>query len=514
MLSIGKLARGQASYYLLQARRRVDRPRSVASGIEDYYGGSPEAPGAWMGGLARVVGLNSPVADHELPLVLEGRSPDSGDLLTRRPLRVPGFDVTFSAPESVSVLFGIADHGVRARVQRAHDIAVRDAFAYLEREPAMTRRGRDGRELARSQGLRAAAFLHRTSRAGDPQLHTHVLIANLTRSADGVWRALDGRRLYAQARTAGFLYEARLRGELTRRLGVAWRRPRNGIADVEGVPPEVLRAFSRRRSEIEAELARLGQASAGAARVAALETRRRKDYSVTPDQLAPEWRRRAARLGLDSAGIERSVMGRLAAVDGLTATETGALAAYLASPDGLTETRSVVTRRDAIQAWCERMPLGRHVTVEEIEAHVDQLLGSRDFVRLLVPKAAAGGAIRRADGRVNASMFRRVCHSRGELPIAVTMGHGGGAPGAAAAPAVGDPRVEGEADHGAAAASRTTFPRCHARVVARRHGRRIADAGGTRVGPMCSCGGARRRCARVLAMRRRRCHAECRGSCT
>ncbi len=186
MLSIGKLARGQASYYLQQAKRRVDRPRSVASGIEDYYLAGPEAAGGWLGGLTRALELGGPVGERELRLVLDGRSPDSGDLLTRRPLRVPGFDVTFSAPKSVSVLFGIADHGVRSHVQRAHDVAVREAFAYLEREAAMTRRGRDGRELVRGQGLLAAAFLHRTSRAGDPQLHTHVLISNLTRSADGV----------------------------------------------------------------------------------------------------------------------------------------------------------------------------------------------------------------------------------------------------------------------------------------------------------------------------------------
>ena len=121
VLSIGKLARGQASYYLLQARARVDRARSVASGIEDYYLGGPEAPGAWMGTLAQVLELSGHVADRDLQLVLEGRSPATGDQLTRRPLRVPGFDVTFSAPKSVSVLFGIADDAVRGEVKRAHE---------------------------------------------------------------------------------------------------------------------------------------------------------------------------------------------------------------------------------------------------------------------------------------------------------------------------------------------------------------------------------------------------------
>lgn len=94
------------------------RPRSVASGIEDYYLAGPEAAGEWIGGLTRALELGGPAGERELRLVLDGRSPDSGDLLTRRPLRVPGFDVTFSAPKSVSVLFGISENGVRSHVQR------------------------------------------------------------------------------------------------------------------------------------------------------------------------------------------------------------------------------------------------------------------------------------------------------------------------------------------------------------------------------------------------------------
>ena len=141
----------------------------------------------------------------------------------------------------------------------------------MERAAAVTRRGAGGVHVDRRQRLVAAAFRHRTSRAGDPQLHTHVLVANLTLGADGRWSTLDGRRIYAHAKTAGYLYEARLRGELTRELGVEWEPVRNGIADVAGVPPAVLRAFSRRRADIEAELERRGRDRAPrAAQVAAL----------------------------------------------------------------------------------------------------------------------------------------------------------------------------------------------------------------------------------------------------
>ena len=170
----------------------------------------------------------------------------------------PGFDLTFSAPKSVSVLFGIGDDELRAVLRDAHDGAVIDALGYLEREAAVTRRGPGGVHAIAGNGFVAAAFRHRTSRAGDPQLHTHVLVANLTLGADGRWSTLDGRRIYAHAKTAGYLYEARLRSLLTRELGVEWTPVRNGIADIAGVPPTVLRAFSRRRADIEAELERRG----------------------------------------------------------------------------------------------------------------------------------------------------------------------------------------------------------------------------------------------------------------
>jgi conjugative relaxase-like TrwC/TraI family protein len=155
----------------------------------------------------------------------------------------------------------------------------------------------------------AAAFMHRTSRAGDPQLHTHVLVANLTRGPDGKWSALDGRRIYAHTRTAGFLYQARLRAELTRSLGVGWTAVHNGLAEIDGFPTGLLRAFSRRRVEIEAELERRGESSAAAAQAAALQTRRVKDRQVSPAEVVPEWRSRAAALGLGDIEF-RALLGR------------------------------------------------------------------------------------------------------------------------------------------------------------------------------------------------------------
>src|SRR3954469_15630825 len=310
MLSIGKLAVGQADYYLEQAHGAVTRAGSVRSGVEDYYLGGPEAPGAWIGSGTRPLGLQGKVDADRLDRVLAGEHPVSGEPLGRVVRqRVPGFDLTFSAPKSVSVLFGVGDDELRGVIRDAHDQAVAEGLGYLEREAVATRRGAGGMNVIRGHGLIGAAFRHRTSRAGDPQLHTHVFVANLVLGADGRWGTLDGRRIYAHAKTAGYLYEARLRSLLTRELGVAWAPVRNGIADVDGAPANVLRAFSRRRADIEAELERRGATTAGAAQVAALATRRAKNYDVAPDQLVPAWRQRAGELGLDQA-VVRSLLGR------------------------------------------------------------------------------------------------------------------------------------------------------------------------------------------------------------
>ncbi|MBA2513637.1 MAG: relaxase domain-containing protein, partial [Solirubrobacterales bacterium] len=232
MLSLGKLATGQAGYYLEQAHGSLTRAASVSSGVEDYYLGGPEAAGAWEGAGAKALGLSGTVHGAALDRVLAGEHPATGAPLGRvLAARRPGFDLTFSAPKSVSVLFGISDDALRAVIRDAHDQAVRDALGYMERHAAVARRGPAGVHTIAGNGFVAAAFRHRTSRAGDPQLHTHVLVANVTLGADGRWSTLDGRRIYAHAKTAGYLYEARLRSLLTRELGVEWTPVRNGIAD-------------------------------------------------------------------------------------------------------------------------------------------------------------------------------------------------------------------------------------------------------------------------------------------
>lgn len=401
MLSIGKLAAGQAKYYLDQAEVRVDVVQSVGGGIEDYYLGPNEARGVWIGVAARELGLRSDVEGDGLRRVLEGLDPRDGVELrtsTSR-ARVAGFDLTFSAPKSISVLFGLGDGELRNRVREAHDIAVREALGHLERSAAAVRRGHGGAIVEEASGLVAAAFRHRTSRAGDPQLHTHVLVANLGRGVDGRWSALDGRRLYTEARAASFIYQAVLRGELTRTLGVEWTPARRGIAEMVGVPKTVLQAFSRRRAEIDAALAERGTSGAKAAEAAALATRRVKDPRVVAEMLVDEWRTRADDLGFGAREL-RCLIGQRRALANRE-PDWDAIADRLVGPNGLTRRSATFGRSEVLQGLCEALPRGAQVDARTLEAVTDRFLETRTVP--LMPDdetRAAREAYRRRDGRL------------------------------------------------------------------------------------------------------------------
>lgn len=137
----------------------------------------------------------------------------------------------------------------------------------------VVRRGAGGTNVQAGDGFVAAAFRHRTSRAGDPHLHTHLLVANLTRGPDGHWSAPDARRFWALGNTASYLYEAVLRHELTVRLGVEFGPITHGIGDLAGIGRECIETFSQRRAQILERLDELGLDSARAAQYATLDTR-------------------------------------------------------------------------------------------------------------------------------------------------------------------------------------------------------------------------------------------------
>lgn len=355
MLSIGKLAPGRQQYYL----------DTVAAGVEDYYTGSGEAPGQWLGSGSERLGLTGEVDAAHLQAVLDGRDPHTGEALGRAPGkgRVPGFDLTFCAPKSVSILFALGDPAAVAEIREAHDAAVASALRLLEDETCVVRRGHAGAKELTGDGFVAAGFRHRTSRAAEPHLHTHVLIANMAHApVDDRWTALHARPVYHWAKTAGYVYSAELRGELTRRLGLEWGPVVNGMADLEGVPQPLVRALSSRRRDIEAAMEDNGVTGGRAAQVAAYATRTRKVAVNLPD-LIPQWSAIAAAHGLDAPRLADLTSGVGRHEPALPDTKT--LFSHLAGPEGLAEHRSHFGRKEVIEAIAAAMPQGAdaaHIT--------------------------------------------------------------------------------------------------------------------------------------------------------
>lgn len=217
-----------------------------------YYLDGDEPPGQWLGLGVEALGLSGEVDDDDLLALMDGRDPVDGESLgtSHHERTVRGFDVTCSAPKSVSVLFAIGDDGVRQEVLDAHDAAVAAVFGWIE-DHAHCRYRVDGEIwTVDADGLVAAAFRQHTSRAHDPQIHTHLAIVNRVMAPDGRWLALDARTLKHDQRTVSALYAAGLRAELTSRLGVRWHEVENGQAEIADAPEEVLDTFSQRTKQM------------------------------------------------------------------------------------------------------------------------------------------------------------------------------------------------------------------------------------------------------------------------
>jgi conjugative relaxase-like TrwC/TraI family protein len=302
---------------------------------------------------------------------------------------VLGYDLTFSAPKSVSLLFGLGEPQLSGRVRNAHDEAVRQALDYIEHHACWTRRGAGGRTHLQGGRLTVATFRHRTSRAGDPQLHTHAVVANAT-GADGHTTALDGQALYAHARTAGYLYQAALRDQVTRTIGVEWQPVHNGMAEIAGFDEAVLRHFSRRAQDIAEHLQQRGVRSMKGARVVKLETRKAKTYDVPVQRLRDEWKARAGELGLDQAALDdvldRRAPGRP------RRPEYEELDTRPRGPNGITRARSSFDCRDVLRDLAEAHREG--TTAEELEELADSWLSSDRAVQLEQGsrRAQVGGA--------------------------------------------------------------------------------------------------------------------------
>lgn len=323
-------------YYANLAQDQLRRD-GVARGPVDYYLDPAEPPGRWWGSGCASVGLDGEVLPEQLQALLEGRHPATEAALGRRfgDRSARGFDATFSAAKSVSVLWALStDPWVRAEVAAAHDAAVDAALGWLERHGAVTRRGRDGVAQVDTRGLVVALFRQHTSRTADPQLHTHAVIWAKVQDPTGRWLALDARFLKYQQRSIGWVYDAALRAELSARLGVAWGAVIDGHADIVGIPDGLVAEFSQRSTQVDDKLRELvarwaaehdgvdpdARTVARLERKAVVASRPDKQAALDADALRAQWRSRAAALGFDGLSVPstRPELPGLAHVDRAT----------------------------------------------------------------------------------------------------------------------------------------------------------------------------------------------------
>lgn len=274
---------------------------------DDYYENGGEPPGQWHGKLASELYLFGNVQPGQLGQMFRGFHPLTGETLSANAgdQHKVGWDLTFSAPKSISIAWAFSEDDARRDIENAHNAAVAAALSYLEKR-AFSSRDRDqyGKSV---KSIMAATYQHGTSRELDPQLHTHVPVANIGMRADGTFCALDFDTRYKMA--GGAIYRAELAAQLIR-LGYSIERDDKSFK-IAGVDQSICDAFSKRRSQIVEKLQQTGYTSAKAASFAALSTRTVKQLTDRKS-LFKAWQDEAKVLSLDVSNISNGQLLNLA----------------------------------------------------------------------------------------------------------------------------------------------------------------------------------------------------------
>jgi conjugative relaxase-like TrwC/TraI family protein len=475
VISVKELHGPDAWKYLMESVTDGQGDLREANAITRYYLDAGTPPGRWLGsglpGLSDGKGVEagSMVSGEQMELLYgQGRDPATGEKLgrgfrhppsytdriaarinalpkrltgaaranaiekirseekTRRMRRpVVGFDYVFTVPKSVSALWAVADQGTREQITAAHHDAVTDILRLIERDVARTRVGTDGVAQVPVRGIVAAAFDHYDTRTNDPNLHTHVVVANRVQANDGKWRTLDSRGvIFPSAVALSETYDNLIADHLTRRLGVGWevreqgRKLKNARWEITGVPDELIGEFSQRSVEIEktkdelvaAYRERTGRDPDDATvlrlrQQATIETRREKTH-LPLATLAERWRDRAATvLRLDDPrSLPAGVLNRVPRDRGLTADDFAG-PRFEALVDEvlarLHETRSTWTRWN-IHAEAARATMKHRLTTatdrDTLHEQLVEAVQARSVLLSAPPPASTPAAFRRADG--------------------------------------------------------------------------------------------------------------------
>lgn len=470
-MSIRKVSAGHGYAYVLKSVVNADGDRSAPDQVTRYYLESGTPPGFWLGTGVAHLGHGELAPGHAVTptqlkrLIGAGRDPVTGgplgrDFQTYKSVAervedrvakldanltdderrtaaagieaeetkagdrhaVAGFDLTFSVPKSVSVLWAVADANTQAIIVEAHHAAVAQTLALLEKRVAATRTGHAGIEQKAVVGIAAAAYDHWDSRANDPQLHTHVVVSNKIKTTDdGIWRALDAKPLFDATVALSAHYDATLRDRLTGTFGLAWEqrdRPagKQPQWELAAVPDTLISEFSSRTHQIDActeelvddHVARHGRMPSARTRAklraqATLATRPEKQIHSLHD-LTIGWRTRAASL----LATNPTAWARLV-------TTTSSARTYAAGdvPDDVLAhlAHDVVSAVSTAKAtythwnlWAEanRQAMGlRLATAEDREGVIERVVALAEHISVrLTPgeRASAPAAMRREDG--------------------------------------------------------------------------------------------------------------------
>ena len=389
---------------------------------DNYYtADAAQEASAWAGEGAETAGLNGEVKLDDFKAILEGKMPDGSELATggKERTRAPGFDMTFSAPKSLSMLAYV---GGDERLLEANMKATKATIAWAEKNLAETRmQGPDGKmETVKTGNLVVALFQHDTNRNLDPQAHIHAVIANATLSPDGKWRALHNGKIWQAYATIASVYNAALRSEVEKLGYRVEPTAKHGQFEIAGISRDAIMAFSTRRTEVLDAFSKLTHQNDLTRNAVTIKTRAKKAVVENRAELRAEWADRAAKLGLDlpsqveaareiardgkdvwqrAIGAVKTsgerigqvldfIKERMGAGDrdplmperlwGMKPAEIGAARAVASAVRLLGEREAAFT---SMQLTKTALDLGLPVTVDDVERRVAQLVRSKDLVR-------------------------------------------------------------------------------------------------------------------------------------
>jgi conjugative relaxase-like TrwC/TraI family protein len=400
--TIAKLKRWSINYYIDTAAAADHAARDLAragGGLGEYYSERETRTPVWLLAgdtrtVATLVGLNDVQragGDADAGLVAswldDGITPSGGHGRAFGERGVHGFDQTFCAPKSVSLVRALRTDDVVAKaIADAHTIALSEAMEYLAAHAGYTRvhNPRTGeKDLVRLPGLTAIAYQHETSRCGDPHLHTHVIVPNRQARADGALVSIDGTSLYHEAKAAGVIYQGTLRRELHQSMGLEWVPvdPSTGMAELAGIDHDTIREWSRRSTQLREWAAKnlkvVDAPSAAQLAAAQKATRPAKPEELAWAQLLEGWRADARGLHLDRASFDAARAARRAAA------RTPFDRARLADAAEKVE-KAAFTRADLVEIVGAQLRVDTERTPRElVEAAVDEV-----GIRLTAPRAA------------------------------------------------------------------------------------------------------------------------------